>query len=254
MQCQLIQNFLNLPGIIGLSLTSLIQDEASKCFHSAGFINGHEPDGQPVFVHHIQQILKTTPVSLEFCAFQFGLYQVELHKVDNGAILLIVSEGKLSSQHSKSVSELMQFIKADYSALVEGIQSVNTNNRVWEVATTSVTVLETANVADVVAAMNSLSQITSRYLGPQLVANHWHSSQSQDKSELGKFYLDQFHITANGTVSVIDIDSELSPEQLVEIRLWMHRFHQRCTHIIRDYDALVEQALPARYWQLLFGG
>lgn len=215
--------------------------------YSVGFPQGNGPDQQPLLLQGIQQIIKTTPTSLEFCAFQFGTYQVELHKVESGAALLILSEGLPCSQYSKSVSELMQFIKADYSALVESIRSIGVEN-VVHVSTFS-TQLQTAKLADVVAAMNSLSQVTSRYLGAQLVANHWRTHQSQDTG-----WLDQLRVSVDGTISAIDMEQQLSPEQLAEIRLWTQQFHQRCTRIIRDYDVLVEQTLPEQHWQLLFGG
>ena len=245
MQFQLIQNFLDLPGIIGFSLVPL--NDTSNHAYSVGFPQGNGPDNNPLLLQGIQQIIKTTPTSLEFCAFQFGSYQVELHKVESGAVLLIFSEGALSSQYSKSVSELMQFIKADYLALVESIQSIHAENVIP--ATTFSAQRQTASVDDVLAAMNSLSQVTSRYLGTQLVANHWRTYQSQDMLWLKKFY-----IAVDGTISVKDVDPKLSPEQLTEIRLWTQRFHQRCTRIIRDYDVLVEQTLPKEHWQLLFGG
>ncbi|MFG6106541.1 hypothetical protein D0962_26715 [Leptolyngbyaceae cyanobacterium CCMR0082] len=245
MQFQLIQNFLDLPGIIGFSLVPL--NDTSNHAYSVGFPQGNGPDKNPLLLQGIQQIIKTTPTSLEFCAFQFGSYQVELHKVESGAVLLVFSEGALSSQYSKSVSELMQFIKADYLALVESIQSIHADN--VTPATTFSAQRQTASVDDVVAAMNSLSQVTSRYLGTQLVANHWRTYQSQDM-----VWLKKFCISVDGTISVKDVDSKLSPEQLTEIRLWTQRFHQRCTRIIRDYDVLVEQTLPKEHWQLLFGG
>ncbi|MBT9313946.1 hypothetical protein [Leptothoe spongobia] len=244
MQCQLIQNFLNLPGIIGFSLMPLDQEESLGNAYSVGFAQGNGPEQQPMLIQGIQQIIGTTPAFLEFCEFQFGPYQVELHKVESDAVLLILSEGQLSSQYSKAVSELMQFIKADYSALVESIQAIKTEGE--ETRFPSSAHLPKANLADIVAAMNSLSQVTIRYLGTQLVANHWRTLQSVASMSI-------FSIGNDGTISVADMERQLSPEQLADVRLWTQRFHQRCTRIIRDYDGLVEQTLPEQYWQLLFG-
>ena len=245
MQYQLIQNFLDLPGIVGLSLMPL--EDTSGRAYSVGFPQGNGPEQLPLLLRGIQQIIKTTPASLEFSVFQFGVYRVDLHKVESEAVLLILSEGQLPAQYSKAVSELMQFIKADYSALVESIRAIRAET-VAHVSTLSPQ-LQSANSEDVVAAMNSLSQVTSRYLGTQLVANHWRSDQSQ-----GMVWLEKFCISGDGTISALEMDQQLSPEQLAEIRLWTQRFHQRCTRIIRDYAVLVEQALPEQHWRLLFGG
>ncbi len=244
MQYQLIQNFLQLPGIIGFSLIPLDPDNSLEQACSVGLPEGQGSEQQFLLLQGIQQIISTTPASLEFCMFQFGSHQVELHKVESRAVLLVLSEGPLSSDYSKAVSELMQFIKADYSALVESIRGLRAEaeDKLSELSTP----VPTARLGDVVAAMNSLNLVTSRYLGPQLVANHWRTFQEAP-------WLNKFSIDADGTVSVLEQDQQLSPEQLAEIRLWTQRFHQRCTRIIRDYDTLLEQALPAHYRQLLFG-
>lgn len=247
MQYQLIQNFLSLPGIMGFSLMSLdLENPSEQEVYSLGFPPDQGLDQPSLLVQGIQQIIGTTPASLEFCAFQFSSYQVELYKAEHAAVLLVVSEGQLSDQYAKAVSELMQFIKADYPALIESIEALRAKDQKRDIAIPAAT---TAHLDDVVAAMNSLSQVTSRYLGPQLVANHWRTHQLEDIDWLEKFY-----IAADGTISVEDTSPELSPTQLAEIRLWAQRFHQRCTRIIRDYDTLVEQTLPVQYWQLLFGG
>ena len=124
MQYQLIQNFLQLPGIIGFSLIPLDQDDSLGQAYSVGFPAGNAPEQQSLLLKGIQQIISTTPASLEFCLFQLGPHQLELHKVESGAVLLVLSEGPLPSDYPKAVSELVQFIKADYSALVESIRGI----------------------------------------------------------------------------------------------------------------------------------
>lgn len=244
MQRQLIQNFLNLPGVLGFSLIPLPPEEFLGDVYSIGFTHGDGPDDYPLLVEGMQEIIATTPAFLEFCEFQFEPYLVEVHKVDGEAVLLILREGERSDQYSKAVSELMQFIKADYPALVDSIQALKLAGE--ERPLTPASQLLTANLQDVVAAINSLSEVAARYLGTQLVANHWRTLQESD-------WLTMFAVDNNGTITVADGPQRLSPEQLADVRVWTQRFHQRCTRIIRDYDVLVEQALPQSHWQLLFG-
>ena len=243
MQRQLIQNFLNLPGILGFSLIPL--DDLSAQAYSVGFPKNNAPERHPLLLEGLQQIIQTTPASFEFCTFQFESYQVELHKVENEAVLLVFSKDARPNQYAKPISELMQFIKADCSALVDSIRAMRSDPLPQVLPVQS----QTANLDDVLKAMNSLSKITCRYLGPQLVANHWRTHQSK-----GPAWLDMFNIAGDGTITVAELTSQLSPEQLAEIRLWTRQFHQRCTRIIRDYDVLVEQTLPEQHWKLLFGG
>lgn len=238
-----------MPGVIGLSLMTLDLETGLGDANTIGFPLGNGPSQQSFLVRGIQQILATTPAFLEFCEFQFGPYQVELHKVETDAVLLVLSEGQPSTQHSKAVSELLQFIKADYAALVDSIQTLKADDNAYQsmsldpVITTDPGV--TADLTEVVAAMNSLSQMTIRYLGTPLVANHWRTLQEPQ--------LSKFSIGNDGKISAAGAESQLSPEQLSAIRHWALRFHQRCTRIIRDYDGLVEQALPEHERWLLFG-
>lgn len=248
MQWQLIQNFIELPGIIGFSLMSPSnQNISAESIDSVGFISRQRPEKSPILVQGIQQIIQTTPASLENCAFQFGLYQVELHKVENGVILLIVSEGQLSHKHAKAVSELLHFIKADYAALIESIRAINAHEYPKQLSKT-IDQFPIIHVDDLLEAMNSVSHVASRYLGPRLVADHWRDSRVKDLK-----WMKQFQIAADGTVSTVENIPELTPEQLAELRFWIQRFHQRCTRFIRDYDALVEESLSQHHWHLLFG-
>ena len=176
MQRQLVQNFLKLPGIIGFSLMSLGSEATPEQVYSAGFPQGLGLEQQPVLARGIQQIIQTTPPFLEFCTFQFGLYQIELYKVEQETLLIVVSQGQLASQYSKAVSELVQFIKADSSALVDSIRAITTARE--QQAKAPLVQPQTARLKDVVEAMNSLNQVSGRYLGPQLVANHWRELQN----------------------------------------------------------------------------
>ncbi|NEP62454.1 MAG: hypothetical protein F6K31_36905 [Symploca sp. SIO2G7] len=245
MQRRLIQKILKLPGMVGFSLIPLNQNTGSVQVYSVGVLPGYKLEQRPKLVQGIQQIIQTTPTFLEFCEFQFGLYQVELHKIEHETLLLVVSQGQLTSQHSKAISELIQFIKADYAALVDSITEFNAEVREQDFELTSAQ-LQTAKLEDVAAAMNSLSQITSRYLGSQHVANHWDTLQDIA-------WLDRLCTITNNSISFVNSNPELSPEQLADIRLWTRQFHKECTRFLRDYNLLIEQALPAQHWRLLFG-
>ncbi|MEM6253669.1 MAG: hypothetical protein AAF821_12185 [Cyanobacteria bacterium P01_D01_bin.156] len=248
MQHQLIQKFIQLPNIVGFSLIPLGQTISSDDIYSVGFKDGNCPKQHPLLVQGIQQILHTTPDSLEHCNFHFGdEHHIDLHKVENQAILLVVSKGQTSHEYLKAISELIHFIKADYTTLVESINATNADESSEDISAVTHTLL-TTRLDDLLEAMNSISQITSRYLGARLVADHWRNTQLEDL-----IWMQQFQISADGTLSISGRLPELTPEQLTAIRLWTKRFHQRCHRFIRDYDTLVEQSLPRHHWQLLFG-
>ncbi|MEO0867473.1 MAG: hypothetical protein AAFY17_03285 [Cyanobacteria bacterium J06642_11] len=248
MQCQLIQTFIKLPGILGFSLMPPDQEKSSKNIYSVGFTQGRSPDQHPTLVHGVQQIIQTTPASLEHCTFQFSSHHIEIHKVENGAILLIFGQGEFADQHFKAISELIQFIKADYQALVDSIRAINTAHDQGYAPKGTDEQLPTVHIDDLLEAINSVSHITRRYLGSRFVTDYWQASQQQALA-----WMQHCQIEADGTLNVADGLPELTPEQLAELRGCMQQFHQQCTRFIRDYDTLVAKSLPQHHWQLLFG-
>jgi hypothetical protein len=115
MKRQLIEDFLNVPGIVGLAL----MDGQFRSYSYGLSLSGE--DQQELLVQGLQQILETTPNELECFTFVFGQCDIFLYKVDRGMCFLVMTQGALSSDYGKSVAQLKRFLKADFDSVAEGL-------------------------------------------------------------------------------------------------------------------------------------
>lgn len=278
MKSQLIEDFLNLPGIEGIALID---------GQSRAYVYGL-PTGQNVaqqqLTEGIQQILETTPDTLDSFTFCFQQQQIFLHKVDRGMALLVLATSEVSDNYGKLIAQLTRFMRTDFETVAATLLSVAQPVLVVESgqvvtsppeqgaglssggygAAPAVTApvpqaadrQETPStvpptLTEIETALNQLSLFTTQYLGKFIVANHWRNHRPDDR------WLTQFQITTTGTISLAEHTaqaSELTPSQLAMVQTWVSDFSQRCAKIIRDYPKLARsQALDARQWQLLFG-
>jgi hypothetical protein len=115
MKRQLIEDFLNLPGIVGLAL----MDGQFRSYSYGLSLPGE--DQQQLLAQGLQQILATTPSELENFSFQFAQHSIFLYKVDRGMCFLTLTQGSLSQDYSKSVAQIKRFMKADFESVATGL-------------------------------------------------------------------------------------------------------------------------------------
>ena len=286
MKSQLIEDFLNLPGIEGVALID---------GHTRAYVHGlptHTLAAQQQLTEGIQQILETTPDTLESFTFCFQQQLVFLHKVDRGMALLVMAQPDVSDAYSKLIAQITRFMRADFDAVTTALIAVAQPVLILEAGQAAVpaelpsaqndTIGYTAasvgdgnvpdalgaapssyredqdeetltppTLAEVETALNQLSSFTAQYLGKFIVANHWRNHRPDNPT------LAQFQITTTGTITLsngADRSSVLTLAQLTLLQTWVADFGQRCAKIIRDYPKLVRsQALDTRQWQVLFG-
>ena len=94
---------------------------------------------------------------------------------------------------------------------------------------------------ELLTALNQISDITVRYLGPTVVSNYWKATRpSLD-------WLAAFQIERSAQITLCETLSSqpgtaLSPEQQQWAKQWVHAFIGRCSKVIRDFPALLEQS------------
>jgi hypothetical protein len=107
MRREIIQDFLNVPGIAGLALMDGLSSPYFWGFelpHPAKF----EPAQQKTVAQSIQQVLETTPEGFNSFEFQFGSHQVYLHKLNPGITLLVLTGNQVSRQtYTQAVRRLL---------------------------------------------------------------------------------------------------------------------------------------------------
>ncbi len=90
MKREVVQDFLNVPGILGVAL----MDGRSRPFFW-GVDQTLNFQQKEALAQGIQQVVETTPPDFEFFEFQFTGHQVYIYKLDHGIILLVLTSGDL---------------------------------------------------------------------------------------------------------------------------------------------------------------
>ncbi|NJO41644.1 MAG: hypothetical protein HC769_14875 [Cyanobacteria bacterium CRU_2_1] len=91
MKREVVQDFLNLPGIAGLAL----MDGRSRPYF-CGVDRSLNFQQKEALAQGIQQVIDTTPSDFEFFEFQFSGHQVYIYKLECGIILLVLTAANLA--------------------------------------------------------------------------------------------------------------------------------------------------------------
>ncbi len=108
-------------------------------------------------------------------------------------------------------------------------------------------------VADMLLALNSLSQFTTQFLGTPVIVNYWKSTRPEAE------WLKGFEVSRSARIELSGNMAQgpttaLSPEQQQWIREWVAAFIKRCSQVIRDFPTLIEnKALQDDQKKLLLG-
>ena len=118
MRREIIQDFLNVPGIVGIALMDGLSSPYFRGFelrHQATF----EPEHQMTVAQSIQQVLETAPEGFNSFEFQFDFHRVYLHKLNQGITLLVLTGNQVSRQtYTQAVRRLLIELQIDQAAPV----------------------------------------------------------------------------------------------------------------------------------------
>jgi hypothetical protein len=114
MKREVVQDFLNLPGIAGVAL----MDGRSRPYF-CGVDQTLNFQQKEALAQGIQQVVETTPDGFEFFEFQFTSYQVYIHKLEHSIILLVLTSNDLQhSDYLKAVERLKSELCLDAASAI----------------------------------------------------------------------------------------------------------------------------------------
>jgi len=257
MKKQVILNFLNLPGIVGLGLI----DGHSRPYFS-GIDRALNFQQKEALTQGIQQVVSTTPPGFESFDFRFAQRDAHIYQLGNGVILLVVTDEQLErASYETTVLDLKETLETDPHSAVSTFRllagSTTLNKPFESVATSATTPAASASPTppaaavsastttpaehpwrECLAALNVLTDATAQYLGKIVVANTWRNTRP-DKKALSDLQIDRgghFNLKADAAISSSDL---ISAEDYKMIHNWVAKFVQRCSMIIRDYPEMV---------------
>ncbi len=295
MKQEVIQDFLNLPGIAGLALI----DKRSRPYF-CGIDQALNYQQKETLAQGILQVVDTIPEEFESFRFQFTHYQVHIHKLNPGMVLLVLTKSDLVySAYKQSIKTLTIALRENMAnaiatfrmlagtttlpglnhakaspqrptldpaaqSLVRPIispETVSTKTVSPETVSTKTVNTEIGLVSaardrpeiprpsthpasvsldDLLTALNTLSQVTTQYLGTHVVVNYWKSTCPSHE------WLKQFQMERSGQFSLIgataaSLQHSVSPQELLWVQEWIAAFITRCSQVIRDFPSLINQ-------------
>lgn len=288
MNKEVVQDFLNLPGIAGIAL----MDGRSRPYFF-GIDQALNFQQKETLALGIQQVIETTPADFEFFEFQFVGHQIHIYKLSHGIILLVLTrDGLVHSSFVQAIAKLKDELQTDYANAIAtfrlfagtatltgqsyrtqsglGISAppaASASTEVSKNGTRQPVAQATAGDAsrvtsspqptsasingnDLLNALNQISQFTQQYLGATVVSNYLKSSRPAVD------WLTQFEIERSGKVTCATLGTlskALDTDQQQAVQQWITAFTKRCSIVIRDFPNLIQQIdLDERQKSLLF--
>lgn len=231
MNQEVIRDFLNVPGIVGIALLS---GQSEPVFYSHN----------PAFLHQqleslsqgILQVVETIPPQYEALEFRFAKNQIVLHRLPQNLIVLVIKDAaRIDQSFTSAFENLRSWIAQNPAIALEQLQALP--------------IAPLPKLKELIEAFNQLSQFTKQYLGVAVVVNYLKSSRPDSE------WIEQFQINRLGQVTAIgesSLEQALSTQEHELFRQWAAQFIRRCSQAVRDYATLVEQnALTDRQKALL---
>lgn len=264
MKQQVVLDFLNLTGVVGLGLID---------GHTQPYFSGIDQtlnfQQKEALAHGLQQVISTIPDSFKSFDFRFSRRAAHIYKLAGGLILLVVTNEALEPAiYDPAIWQLREMLENDPPSAVSTFRllanSQAGSHTVFETQapaseSSSPTALSTASNAappaiapdvnatpgwqEAIVALNALTDATAKYLGKIVVANTWRTSRP-NSAALTSLELDRNgHFSLNNEAKQRDREPIASQDYQL-IQQWVGQFVQRCSSIIRDYPEMVlQQAL-----------
>lgn len=273
MSREVIQDFLNSAGVVGIALTNR---RMRPYFYGLDAVSDRTKQalGQGVL-----QVVENVPEGFESFEFNFADHVVFIYKLTHGLVLLVLTDRELQPvDYRRGITKIKCLIETDAYNTVAHFKLLlgsvtqhslpNSNMDVRAVIQTEPTTYDFVNpiaktivnsnppkitnsdikpvstktttheykLDELLAALNKLSNFTTQYLGKVVVTNYWKSCRS-DSSWLSEFEVDRSAQISHPKQAAIVCTSE----QHKLIQDWVAAYIKRCKQVIRNFDQMLEQ-------------
>lgn len=248
MKRQVIQNFLNLPGLSGVGLI----DGRNRPFFLGSDIQLNTGQ-QDALAQGIQQVIETIPAGFDSFSFRFTHQFVHIHKLDQGLILMVLMADQMPlnayrsviHQLTETLMEEPQNVVSTFRLLAGCVTLSSASMKPPEASAPPAAPMAPGTSApaaagravvrgsDLIAALNHLSDGATQYLGKIIVANAWKQSRPDQP------WLAQFEINKDGHFSLPNAAEPITPEQQQWVRDWVQAFIDRGSRTIRSFKGII---------------
>ncbi|MBD1844631.1 hypothetical protein H6F89_14755 [Cyanobacteria bacterium FACHB-63] len=220
MNQEVIQDFLNVPGITGIALLSRQSEPVFYSSHPESF-----QERLKFLSEGILQVVETIPTEYEVLEFQCAQTQVVLCRLLQNMILLALKDQScITEQFTHVVEALRSHIVVEPIAS-ESVDSLTDSSRPTR--------------QDLLDAFNQLNQFTRQSLGVAVIVNYLKKTCPMRDG------FEQFQVERSGQIRFVGESSTLeqavSAQEYDWFRAWVAQFIRRCSQAVRNYAVLVEQ-------------
>ena len=231
-----IQDFLNLPGIIGVAL---ISTRSRPYFCGVDRLLNFQQ--RAALAQGIQRVIGTTPAGFESFEFQFNGHRIHLYKLDHGVILLVFAQDSFGeTAHLEAVARLRLEHQTDIADAIETFRQLAEASPLFKSTEPQAAspALPSVLLCDLLAALNQLSRFGTQYLGATVVTNNWQIARP-DFQWLSQLQIDRKgHFSFSGQMNPTTL---VSLEQQQQVQQWAAAFIDRCSRIVRTFPKTVRQ-------------
>lgn len=243
MNQQIIQDFWNLPGVLGVAL---IQEEEKPYFYVKERIVDWE---KQALIKMISPNIAKTSKRIDFFEFQVMGYHAYAYKLNSNLTLVVLTPSEMVAVKLMAANNLKIALLEDFETAIVTLELLpknNQRNQVVSIAKTAKLEAEKASfntpleikatTEELLNALNHLSKFTSNYIGSKLTANYWQSTRPNFK------WLENFQINHSAKIAFSgDLAEPASAVQHLWVKEWTAAFIKRCSQIVQDLPTMIEQ-------------
>lgn len=243
MNQQIIQDFWNLPGVLGVAI---IRGQAEPYLYVKEQILDRQ---KQALTQMILQAIAKAPENVEFFEFSVMGHHAYTYKLNPNLTLLVLTSTNIiviklmAANHlTVAVQENIDTAITMFEVLTKKIPqarafSTAKNAGYYHLGVNNNPPLEVkVTIAELVNALNHLTEFSSNYVGTKLTANYWQLSRPNFD------WLDNFQINHSAKIAFSGVITEpVSALQHQRVKEWTAAFIKRCSQIIQDLPTMIEQ-------------
>ena len=242
-----VNNFLKLPGVIGLGIF-LVQGQVKPYLHFKEQLSREEKQSLTQSIIRMVEYLLKTPEKLEFFEFPIRGYYAYIYKINPNVTLVVLSLKDIPALKLLAAKHLQialkenidntiltfQLLTKDYSKYISISPAITAatsklNNQAVNVN------FEENTIKNFLDAINHISKFTTSYLGLELTRNCWKFTRPNFEGA------EEFEISYSAEITFFGQVTEcISNLQAYWLKEWTAAFIKQSSKIIKDLPILLE--------------
>lgn len=242
-----IEDFLSIPGVLGVALIcqqclqQSVLSQASQLYLYIKDITLDENKKQ-LLTQDIKQNIAKVPERIDFFKFRIVEHYACTYKLNSDFTLLVLTSTDIAAVQLRPLAakQLKARLQQDIDATIATFKFLTQSSQHTAVGLEDAGNYQNQSlditVEDLLNALNSLSQFSSDYIGKKIVTNYWQSTRPSFE------WLDNFHLNHAAKIEFSGVIKEpITALQHQSLKDWTAAFIKKCSQIIQDFPKMIEK-------------